>query len=144
MDSFIFAKVPGYTKTRMSKNYINFIFIKNHHGVKHAHAFKKNKMPLKVKKVKVAHSCLTSLWHHGLCSLPGESSVRGISQPQILEWVAIPFSRRSSWPRDWTWISRVPDWFFTVWDAREALKPLSCFPTLPGRGNFTCLAALIC
>ena len=35
------------------------------------------------------------------CSLPG-SSVRGISQARILEWVAISSSRRSSWPRDGT------------------------------------------
>ena len=35
------------------------------------------------------------------CSLPG-SSVHGISQAKILEWVAISFSGESSWPRDWT------------------------------------------
>ena len=37
-------------------------------------------------------------------SLPG-SSVHGISQARILEWVAIPFFRGSSRPRDWTCIS---------------------------------------
>ena len=36
------------------------------------------------------------------CSPPG-SSVRGILQARILEWVAIPFSRGSFWPRDRTW-----------------------------------------
>ena len=35
------------------------------------------------------------------CSLPG-SSIHGILQARILEWVAISFSRRSSRPRDWT------------------------------------------
>ena len=35
------------------------------------------------------------------CSPPG-SSVHGILQARILEWVAMPFSRGSSWPRDWT------------------------------------------
>ena len=35
------------------------------------------------------------------CSPPG-SSVRGILQARIPEWVAMPFSRGSSWPRDWT------------------------------------------
>ena len=35
------------------------------------------------------------------CSLPG-SSVHGILQARILKWVALPFSRGSSWPRDWT------------------------------------------
>ena len=37
-------------------------------------------------------------------SLPG-SSIHGIFQARILEWVAITFSRGSSQPRDWTWIS---------------------------------------
>ena len=40
------------------------------------------------------------------CSPPG-SSIRGISQARILEWVAIPFSRESSPPRDWNCISCV-------------------------------------
>ena len=38
------------------------------------------------------------------CSLPG-SSVPGILQARILEWVANPFSRGSFWPRDWTQVS---------------------------------------
>ena len=38
------------------------------------------------------------------CSLPG-SSVHGISQARILEWVTISFSRASSWPRNWTCVS---------------------------------------
>ena len=40
------------------------------------------------------------------CSPPG-SSVHGISQARILEWVAISFSRGSSWPRDRTSITCV-------------------------------------
>ena len=40
------------------------------------------------------------------CSLPG-SSVHGILQAKILEWVAMPSSRGSSWPRDWSLISHV-------------------------------------
>ena len=46
------------------------------------------------------------------------SSVHGISQASILEWVAISFSRGSSWPRDWTCISCVSCIgirFFTCW-----------------------------
>ena len=35
-------------------------------------------------------------------ALPPGSSVHGISQARILRWVAISFSRGSSWPRDWT------------------------------------------
>ena len=48
------------------------------------------------------------------CSLPG-SSVHGILQARILEWVAIHFSRGSSQPRDWTWVSCIAGRFFTVW-----------------------------
>ena len=40
------------------------------------------------------------------CS-PSGSSVHGFSQARVLEWVAISFSRRSSWPRDWTSITCV-------------------------------------
>ena len=40
------------------------------------------------------------------CSLPG-SSVHGILQATILEWIAISFSRASSQPRDRTWVSRI-------------------------------------
>ena len=53
-----------------------------------------------------AQSCLT-LCHPMDCSQPG-SSVHGILQARILEWVSIFFSRGSSWPRDWThdsWVS---------------------------------------
>ena len=42
------------------------------------------------------------------CSPPG-SSVHGILQVRILEWVAIPSSKGSSWPRDRTWISCIAD-----------------------------------
>ena len=53
------------------------------------------------------------------CSLPG-SSVRGISQARILEWVAILFSRGSSLPRDQTQVSCIAGRFFTIWDTKEA------------------------
>ena len=52
-----------------------------------------------------AQSCLT-LWDPMGCSLPG-SSVHGISQARILEWVVIPFFRASSRPRDWSCITCV-------------------------------------
>ena len=54
-------------------------------------------------KVLTAQSCLT------LCNpvdwSPPDSSVHGILQARILEWVAIPFFRRSSQPRHRTWVS---------------------------------------
>ena len=53
------------------------------------------------------------------CSLPG-SSICGIFQARIMEWVAISFSRGSSRPRDWTWVSSIADRCFTVWATREA------------------------
>ena len=56
------------------------------------------------------------------CSLPG-SPVHGIFQARILEWVAISFSRRSSWPRDWTWVSCIVGRHFTIWATREAHFP---------------------
>ena len=53
------------------------------------------------------------------CSLPG-SSVHGIFQLRVLEWVAISFSRGNSWPRDQTQVSLIVGRCFTVWATREA------------------------
>ena len=72
----------------------------------------------KWKKVRVAQSCPTFCDPMD-CSPPG-SSVHGILQTRILEWVASPFSRESSRPRDRTWASRIAGRFFTVWVTREA------------------------
>ena len=47
------------------------------------------------------------------CSSPG-SSVHGISQARILEWLAIPFSRGSSWPRGQTCIFYIAGRFFST------------------------------
>ena len=57
-----------------------------------------------------------------LCS-PSGSSVHGILQARILEWVAVPLSRGSFWPRDWTLVSCIAGRFFTSWASREAPKP---------------------
>ena len=66
----------------------------------------------------VAQSCLT------LCdpkdySLPG-SSVHGILQARVLEWVAMLSSRGSSQPRNQTQVSHSAGRFFTVWATRGA------------------------
>ena len=53
-------------------------------------------------------------------SSPPGSSVHGIVQARILEWAAIPFSRGSSWPRDWTWVSHIAGRFF-IWDSLRFL-----------------------
>ena len=58
------------------------------------------------------------------CSLPG-SSVLGILQVRILEWVAISFSRESSWPRNQTKFSCIAGRFFTIWATREALAKVN-------------------
>ena len=49
------------------------------------------------------------------CSLPG-SSLHGVLQARVLEWVAISFSRGSSQPRDRTWASCIPGRHFNLWD----------------------------
>ena len=64
-------------------------------------------------KVKVSQSCPT------LCD-PVDCIVHGILQARILEWVAIPFSRGSSQPRDWTQVSCIAGGFSTSWATREA------------------------
>ena len=53
------------------------------------------------------------------CNLPG-SSVHGILQARMLEWVAISFSRGSSQPRNRTQVSYTAGRFFTDWATREA------------------------
>ena len=81
----------------------------------------------------VAQSC-PSLCDPIDCSLPG-STIHGIFQARILEWVGISFSRRSSRPRDWTWVSRIVGRRFTIWATREVpskseaqLCPTLCDP----------------
>ena len=66
-------------------------------------------------KVKVTQSCPT------LCD-PMDYTVHGILQARILEWVAFPFSRASSQPRDQTQVSRITGGFFKSLATREALR----------------------
>ena len=66
----------------------------------------------------VAQSCPT-LCNPMDCSLWG-SSVHGIFQARVLEWIATAFSRGSSRPRDWTQVSRIAGRYFTIWATREA------------------------
>ena len=61
------------------------------------------------------------------CSLPG-SSVHGIFQARILEWVTISFPRGSSQPRDRTQVSFTVGRCFTVWATREV--PVELFQIL--------------
>ena len=63
------------------------------------------------------------------CS-PSGSSVHEILQAKILEWVAIPFSRGSSQPRDGNWVSFIAGRFFTIWPTGEALSPIQTLDLL--------------
>ena len=69
-----------------------FIYTYTHTHIVHIHIY--------CMKVKVAQSCLT------LCD-PMDHTVHGILQARILEWVAVPFSRGSSQPRDRTQVSHI-------------------------------------
>ena len=51
---------------------------------------------------------------------PMDCLVHGILQARILEWVAFPFSRGSSQPRNWTQVSHTAGRFFTSWATKEA------------------------
>ena len=84
------------------------------------------------------HSCLTL--RHPMDFSPPGSSVLGILQARILEWVAMAFTRGSSWPRGWTCISKsvaLTGGFFSTeptWKAPPLcihvlnLLSQSCFP----------------
>ena len=83
-------------------------------------------MPLNRTLWSVAHACaraqsLFPIWLCGLtdCILP-VSSVHGISQTRILEWVAISFSRGSSQLRDQTCVSCIGRWILYHWATWEA------------------------
>ena len=74
---------------------------------------------LRKKEWKRSHSVMSdSLRPCGL--YPPGSSIHGLLQARILEWVAIPFSRGSSWPRDQTWVSHTAGKCFNLWATREA------------------------
>ena len=63
-------------------------------------------------------SASDSLWPYD-CNPPG-SSTHGIFQAGILEWVAISFSRGSSWPRDQTQVSHIAGRLIILWAARQS------------------------
>ena len=92
--------------------------------------------PIEVLWSEVAQSCPT------LC--PPGSSIHGIFQARVLEWVATSFSRGSSWPRDWTQVSRIAGRRFTIWATREApevlwtrtREPLVAHPCSPKQNSY--------
>ena len=74
--------------------------------------------------VLVAQSCptLCDPMDWGAHLAPHGRIPHGILQARILEWVALLFSRGSSQPTDWTWVSCISGRFFAIWATREALK----------------------
>ena len=71
-------------------------------------------------EVKVSQSC------SALCNAM-DYTVHRILQARILEWIAFPFSRASSQPRDWTQVSCIAGIFFSSWATRGAhMQSISC------------------
>ena len=83
-------------------------------------------------KVLVAQPC-PSVCNPMDCSPPGYC-VHGIFQVRVLKWVAIPFSKGSSQPRDQTWVFCTAGRFFSIWATREA--PTIIITTLKKKKNF--------
>ena len=102
-----------------------------------------NTLQTRIVGPKGIHICSFSVWVHAKplhlclilcdpmdCRLPG-SSVCGILQARILEWIAMLSSRGSSWPSNWTHVSMSPAMagrFFTTsttWEAWET--PCCCY-----------------
>ena len=77
---------------------------------------------------------------------PPGSSVHRILQARILEWVAIPFSRGSSWPKDWTQVSCIAGRFFTFLATREAHRKGTAwwFKEQTSHSRKHCYLELIC
>ena len=75
--------------------------------------------------------CLVAQLHPTLCDAmdcsPPGSSVHGLLQARILEWVAVPSPRGSSQLRDWIQVSHIAGRFFTVWATRGALKQIHVY-----------------
>ena len=77
-------------------------------------ALKSRKEAPKVSQVSCVHLFFDPMDCSPLCS-----SVHGILQARILEWVAVPSSRGSSQPRDQTEVSCIAGGFLTIWATRE-------------------------
>ena len=70
---------------------------------------------------KYLHACVLNCFHNvWLFVTPWTVQVYGILQARVLEWVAVPFCKGSSQPRDQTQVSHIAGGFFTSWATREA------------------------
>ena len=94
----------------------------------------------------VAQLCLTVCYP--MDSSPPRSSVHGILQARIMEWIAMPTSRSPSQPKDPTEVSHILGRFFTIWATREgweryqSVKFLSCVWFFETPWNEACQASL--
>ena len=93
------------------KHHISMVTIVNiwkTHSTWFHNVFQRNRFQNQVILVwRWSHSAMSnSLWPHEMYGPHGPgSTIHGIFQARILEWVATFFSRGSSWPRDWTQVS---------------------------------------
>ena len=78
-----------------------------------------SKIDISSNRSSVSRSVLSDSSNPMDCS-PLGSTIHGILLARILEWVAIPFSKRSSWPRNQTQVFCIADRFFIIWATREA------------------------
>ena len=105
----------------------------------------------------IKHALISCVWLFvTLWTVAHQASLSmGLFQARILEWVAIPFSRGSAWPRDQTRVSCTAGKFFTIWATRAALKNKSqlqgCLPGMSltgfpyfGRISRVCIRYLVC
>ena len=88
------------------------------------------------KKVK----SLSRVW---LFATPWTVAYRILHPWDFLEWVAISFSRRSSWPRDWTWVSRIVGRRQTLYHLNHQGSPVQYYKPLLISLQALCLSDLI-
>ena len=118
------SSVPGFPQAKILEWVaISFSHVKCWWGIKlHSNIYAETgpfyQWIFKWKKVLVNHLCPT-LCDPLDCRVPG-SSVHRILQARVLEWVAISYSRGSSWPTDGSQVSYITSRFFTIWATREA------------------------
>ena len=124
--SFQLAMGPGSMKTGIiSKDFTIWKREEGRCGPRHCLAtdniiWASPRLCLRLSLPKVKVKLLSRIWLFATpWSLPG-FSVHGIFQARVLEWVAVSFSRGSSWTRDWTPVTHIAGRRFTLWATREA------------------------
>ena len=131
-----FLRTSGIHKPRThslvllsSHNIMNlWAWLENHHGYE------------EVKWSEITQSCPT--FCDPVDYSPPGSSVHGVLQARVLEWVAISFSRGSSQPRDRTQVSHIAGRCFNLWATKEVCFSSPKYPAhnmswwLTGKQNF--------